>query len=119
MARHTSIDRKALGITLGFAALWLAAALAADGATFHLGPVIVAGAAPAVATRNRPGAVAAGLAGALVVGLVLYATGNLDGPSLLPWGDAALESAVGAAVGAIVGVGAGYLLAPGRDAPAA
>jgi len=75
-----------------FALVWLVASFAVDGTTFHLAPVIVVGAA-AYTARKPVSGLLVGLAATLVVGLTLEAAGRLDGPSLLPWGDATLETA--------------------------
>ena len=87
----------------GFALIWIVASVISAGTTFHLAPVIVAGSAPVVAPerRGREAIVATGLALVVVVGLL--AAGRLDGPSLLPWGDADLESALGAVAGGVLG----------------
>lgn len=89
---------------IGFALIWIAAALLVEGTTFHLAPVIVA-AAPAVRFPEWrvPGA-AAGTAVAITVAVLLSVTGSLNGPSLLPIGGALFESIVAAVTGGIVGL---------------
>lgn len=98
-----------VGLTVAMAVLWLAAGLLIDGTTFHLGPVLVAGAAPTMAERGRLGAALAGLGLAAATGSILAAAGHLDGPSLLPWGGAGMETAVGAVVGGLGGAALGRL----------
>ncbi|MFH1330817.1 MAG: hypothetical protein ABIJ48_09245 [Actinomycetota bacterium] len=108
------IDRNGAAVTAGFAAVWLVAAWLVDDTTFHLGPVLVAGAAPFLATRRRLNAWAFGLGAAVLVGVVLLAAGRLDGPSLLPWGGALLETVVGAVAGGLAGLVGGARFPAGR-----
>ena len=88
---------------VGFALLWIAIAIAISGTTFHLAPVIVA-AAPQVQHPDRqPSALLTGGAVAVAAALGLSIAGFLDGPSLLPFGGALIESIAGAIAGGIIG----------------
>ena len=111
-------DRNGWAVVAGFAAIWVTAALVAAGITFHLGPVIVAGAVPVVARDRRAAAALLGVALALAIGIVLLLAGRMDGPSLLPWGGAMLESMLAAVAGGLGGYGAAALMAetPTREA---
>lgn len=111
--------RAAAGWTVATAALWVGLAVWRPGTTWHLGPVLVAAAAPwsvgqGVRAGERRGvahaAGAAGvgfLAGAMVTA-VLAATGRLRGPVLLgslhPWAEALVLAAMAAVLAAIPGV---------------
>ncbi len=111
----TTLPRLGIPAAAALGALWLAVGLIAEGTTFHIAPVIVAGAAPMTAW-DSPGAAAV----AFAVGLLLLVAGRLDGPSLLPWGDASLESALGTVFGAAAGLllaAAGSSTAHDRSAP--
>lgn len=103
---------KLLFLSLGLGVLWIALALNSPTTTFHLGPPLVA-AAVAISHRSTgsgPLSYAAA-AGAAVSGLTnaLFATGilafndALEGGSLLPFGDATVESIVFAVGGAVAG----------------
>ena len=98
------VERTAWAAADGFAALWLIISAVIDGTTFHLAPVIVVAVAPAVATGGRVRATLAGLAVAALAAVILLISGRLDGPSLLPWGDAGLETVVAMAFGAVAGL---------------
>lgn len=82
------------------AVLWVALSLLRPGVTYHLGPVIVAGAVTYAAGTSP---VRAGLVGfgstALLAG-VIGLLGGLDGPDLLGGAGALPESVLGAALGA-------------------
>jgi hypothetical protein len=91
----------------GFALLWAVLGLALEDVTFHLGPLIVAAAAPLPSRHRRVAWAGVGLALATSVATLLAAAGALTGPSLLPFGGALLESVVLA----IVGAGLGLVLA--------
>lgn len=95
------------------AVIWLSAATIRPETTYHLAPLLVAGAVPLL---SMPGAsapasravAAAALGGAgLALGStgVLAGLGNLEGPSLLPFGGAAAESILFSLVGSIAGFG--------------
>ena len=89
--------------TIALAAVWVAAALLIDGSTFHLAPLIVAGSVP-IAAKDRPaGSALFGAGAALLIGLGLLLGGRLDGPSLLPWGDAFFETVLASAAGGLAG----------------
>jgi hypothetical protein len=86
----------------GFSCVWVIAALAAPDTTFHLAPAIVA-AVPALRDPgSRTGLAIGGSFLAVAVAVVLAGTGHLEGPSLLPVGDAFIESLVGALLGGAV-----------------
>lgn len=110
---------RSVGSSLVFAAIWVVAAALRPELTFHLAPLIVAGAAPVILAleargvgNSEPPLAAAGL---LATGLAVAATGGLsaagwlEGPSLLPTGGAALE----AAMFALAGGTAGWTIATG------
>ena len=89
---------------VGFAALWLVLALIVSDTTFHLAPAIVGGAGAFGASRHAARAAALGVGTALLVGAVLIVLGRLDGPSLLPWGGARLETGLAAIAGGMLGL---------------
>jgi hypothetical protein len=96
----------ALGLSASalFAGVWIAASIVIDGSTFHFAPVIAAGAAPITTRDHRnTAAAAAGVFLALAAAVGLELGGRLDGPSLLPWGDASLETWLAALLGGVGG----------------
>ena len=110
---HHRTPVRAIRISLGFALLWAVLAAVRPGTTFHLAPLLVAGAVPwmqrvwaGAPPPNvfRPAAVGLGLAAG--TSIVLAMVGWLDGPSLLPFGGALEESLVGALVGSLLGLAA-------------
>lgn len=88
---------------VAFGAIWLVAAAVVEGSTFHLAPLIVAGSAPVTAKKPATGALV-GIVIAVGLAVALELVGRLDGPSLLPWGDATLETYLAVLVGAAIGV---------------
>ncbi len=102
----------------GLGLLWLVLASLTDGVTYHLAPALVAGTPPMLYgfdPRTPPATTlrfvaAAGTMLALVFTGLLMAGDALSGPSLLPFGGAALEAALFGPIGGF----AGALL--GRDA---
>jgi len=105
------ISTKAIGYSLGFALLWGVMAVARPGTTFHLAPFLVALAVPFVyriqgGTIRSTGIrlVVVGMGLAAVAAAVLAVVGLLQGPSLLPFGGALVESLVAAAAGGVVGI---------------
>ena len=118
--RH--LQRPLAGFALavaGVIALWVILALVRDGTTFHLAPLIVAGALPVMAgldpdhersaTATAALAIVGGIA-ALGTTAGLAAADAMAGPSLLPFGGAATESVVFS----LVGVVGGFLFAAAR-----
>jgi hypothetical protein len=105
-SQHPS-GRQRLIVPFGFALLWVVMSLATKDVTFHLGPLIVAAAAPLPSRHRRLAWAVVGLTMAVGTAMVLAATGAMTGPSLLPFGGALLESVVLA----IVGAGLGLVLA--------
>jgi hypothetical protein len=99
------VTGRGLTAAAGFGALWLGAGLILDDSTFHLAPAIVTAAAVATATRPSVG-VLIGVVVASIVAVALEAAGRLDGPSLLPWGDATLETWIAV----VAGIGAGFVV---------
>lgn len=100
--------RVAIGYAIALAVLWIALTIWRPATTFHLAPVLVAGVVPVGAKslgvgQNLSRLAITGATLALITTGVLSATGRLAGPSLLPSGGAALESAIGALVGAVFG----------------
>lgn len=101
----TTSARRLIGAVL-FAGLWIGAAGIRPTSTFHLAPLIVA-AWPALGERDLHGALSMSLLGAGLAAVstaLLFSLGWLDGPSLLPWGGAGLESFLSGAAGALIGV---------------
>lgn len=99
-----------VGYAAGLAALWLILAVISPGTTYHLAPLLVAATPPVAEVTKNPGesaspgrATAVGGGLALLVALLLWIAGALEGPSLLPLGGAVLESVVFAVAGAIGG----------------
>lgn len=99
-----------VGVPIGLALLWAALAVRQPTVTYHLAPALVAAAVPATygdqggVRPSRRGSLllaGAGVGVALVVTAVLSAVDALRGPSLLPVGGAALESAVFAVAGGL------------------
>jgi hypothetical protein len=91
-----------LGPALGLGIIWIVVAALADGATFHLAPLIVA-AAPVVRHPDRPKKAAlGGMLTSLQVAVAPSMAGFMGGPTLLPTGGALLESVVVAVTGALV-----------------
>ncbi len=110
--------RRAASISLGLAVLWVVLAFLRSGTTFHLAPILVAGALPVVVAFDLQDQISAqhlvlptaiGLVGALAATLVLTVADELTGPSLLPFGGAVTEAVVFSATGAIGGFMAGAL----------
>ena len=108
---------KLLFLSLGLGLLWIFLAFNSPTTTFHLGPPLVA-AAVAMSHRSSgsgplsnaaaAGAAVSGLTNALVATAVLAFNDRLEGDSLLPFGDATVESIVfaiaGAAGGFVIGI---------------
>ena len=102
----------ALYLSIGLAVLWAILAFRSPETTYHLGPPLVA---VAVAFSHRSagsgplsapaaaGAAVSGLTNALVATAFLSLAGKLEGESLLPFGDATVESLLFALGGAVVG----------------
>lgn len=110
--------RRAATISLGLAVLWVVLAFLRSGTTFHLAPILVAGALPVVVAFDVQDQISAqhlvlptviGLAGALVTTLILTVADEMTGPSLLPFGGAVTEAAVFSFAGAIGGFMTGAL----------
>lgn len=98
-------SRRMLGSLL-FAGIWVVIAANRPTTTFHLAPLIVA-AWPAFGERDLNKALPMALLGGLIATAttsLLVIAGWLNGPSLLPWGGAALESVVATAAGAVIGL---------------
>lgn len=101
--------KRALWLMVGMAVLWFGLAVIRDATTLHLGPVVVAGGAAVMAgleevpRRNVLALAALGTVLALAVTALLSAVGMMDGPSLLPFGGAALESVLFAIAAGLVG----------------
>lgn len=113
----SAILPKGLLYGAGFTALWLLLALISSTTTYHLAPLIVAGTPQIVDSLERGSSTvrlvilsAVGLALALVTTGILSASGNLEGPSLLPTGGAVLESVVFAAMGSLLGLSTAVLI---------
>ena len=102
--------RAGLAVALGLTAVWLLAAAVQPTATYHLAPIFVAGAAPALARgagRSLHSVTVAALTGAViatVAGVLLAALNLLRGPTLLPYGGAFAETITFTLVGATAGL---------------
>lgn len=99
--------RSAVLTGLGLAVVWAVAAAVRPTTTFHLAPVLVAGAVPFLAGRWRPPlGILAAVVGAAIATATAIALGLFDllqGPSLLPYGGALLEALVFALIGSVAG----------------
>lgn len=95
------------------AAVWAVAAVAQPTSTYHLAPILIAGAVPVLGRRRGAplsrlliAAVGGGLL-AMVATVGLSAADLLQGPTLLPYGGAFAEAitftATGMAFGALIG----------------
>jgi hypothetical protein len=119
--KNSTATRTPLLIGAGLAALWLALGLVSNGTTYHLAPLLVAAIPATLAALDGPGLVPGrliglvglGAVGALAATALLSATGNLDGPSLLPFGGAAVESVVFAGLGALTALVVGFVRSGG------
>jgi hypothetical protein len=105
--------RRAVGWALGLGVLWLIVVFVRDETTLHLAPLLVAGAPPvlnafddsaAMTPRSVVLAATSGFVIAMAATLVLIATGNLDGPTIDPFGSVLVETLVLAVVGAAAGL---------------
>jgi len=102
----TAIHSRAVRYTIGFTALWLGLAVWRDGLTYHLAPILIP-LIPAFVFRGAgtdarlpSAAIPIALGGSMAFGgsLALSALDRMNGPSLLPFGDALVESLIFAAV---------------------
>ncbi|MCP3997384.1 MAG: hypothetical protein GY722_20355 [bacterium] len=111
---HTKHNR-AFGTALFLAAVWAIAAAIQPTSTYHLAPILVAGALPTlIGTQDKvvlASATAMGLALAVVVSLALAGLDWLRGPSLLPYGGALAEAITFSGIGAVGGAVATTLTA--------
>lgn len=114
LSRH-----RELVVPLVLAALWVVVAAWRPETTYHLAPLLIAGAAPVAAAADVPrhgdvrAIVRAGLLGSsisLATTALLSAAGWLSGPSLLPFGGAATEAVVFSIAGAAGGVVAALVM---------
>lgn len=101
----------AIKISLGLALLWAVLAAVRPGTTFHLAPLLVAGAVPWLQrVEDRPARPVAfrlavvGIGIAAGASVLLAIAGWLEGPTLLPFGGALEESLVGAIIGGLAGL---------------
>lgn len=105
-----------VGVAVGLALVWLIAAALRPTSTFHLAPILVAGAAPVLARgsadvpkRALVIATLIGAAVAAVAALLLAAFDLLRGPTLLPYGGAFAEAITFILLGAVAGLAVGLL----------
>lgn len=103
---------RVLYLSLGLGLLWIFLAFSNPETTYHLGPLLVAAAVPlshrstgsgSLSNPAAAGAAVSGLVNALFVTGILAFNDKLLGESLLPFGDATVESLVFAVAGAILG----------------
>lgn len=106
------------GLLIGglLAAVWAVAALAQPTSTYHLAPILIAGAVPVLGPRQKAPAsrlLLAGVAGGLIAATASVALAALDllrGPTLLPYGGAFAEALTFTVAGMVVGTIVGWLL---------
>lgn len=112
----TAIRSRAILYTIGFTALWMGLAIWRDGLTYHLAPILIP-LIPAFIFRGAvegghraSAAVPIGLGGSMAVGgsLVLAALDRMNGPSLLPFGDALVESLIFSVLGLVAALIVGH-----------
>ena len=102
--------RSGLGIAAALSAVWMIAAAVRPTATYHLAPILIAGAIPVLARgaglarSTVVGATLIGSAVAILAGLILGALDFLRGPSLLPVGGALAEAITFAVLGGAIGL---------------
>jgi hypothetical protein len=99
-------DATVLAWTGGIALVWLIAAFLRTGTTLHLGPLLLP-LIPAILGRDTQHPIRLtliGIGAGVVAIVVLFATGNLSGPSLSVFPDALTESVVLLAIGGVVGL---------------
>jgi len=99
-------SRSILAWTAGIAAAWLIAAFLRADTTVHLGPLLLP-LVPALLGRDtehpiRLTTIGIGAGAAAIV--VLFASGNLDGPALEPFNGALTESLALLGVGSVIGL---------------
>ncbi|MFQ5554364.1 MAG: hypothetical protein ACE5GC_03195 [Acidimicrobiia bacterium] len=113
--------RRGVSISIGLAVLWVVVALLRSGTTFHLAPLLVAGALPVVVAFDLEDRISAqhlvlptviGLAGALAATALLTLVDEMQGPSLLPFGGAVTEAVLFSVAGAVGGLVIGALRRP-------
>lgn len=97
---------------MGIAFVWLITAFVRTDTTMHLGPLLLP-MVPAILGKNTDhqlGLTLVGVATGAAVVVVLYLTGNLNGPALSPFSSALTESISLLAVGSVAGVAMTALL---------
>lgn len=103
---HRVPSTSVLAWTAGIAAVWLIAAFLRADTTLHLGPLLLP-LVPALLGRDAENPIRLTLigigAGAVAI-VVLFTSGNLDGPALEPFNSALTESLV------LLGVGSAIVL---------
>lgn len=115
-------DKMRSGLLAGglLAAVWTIAALAQPTSTYHLAPILIAGAVPVLGRRT--GAPMSRLVLAAAAGGMIAASGTvllagfdlLQGPTLLPYGGALAEALTFTAAGAVGGLLLGLTI-PGNS----
>jgi hypothetical protein len=99
-------DATILAWTGGIALVWLAAAFLRSGTTLHLGPLLLP-LIPAVLGRETEHPIRLtliGIGAGVAAIVLLFSSGNLNGPSLSAFPDALTESIVFLAVGGVAGL---------------
>ena len=106
--------RRGAAYSAGLAVLWVVLALLRSRTTFHLAPLLAAAVFPIVVAWDGEDsyqqltlASIGGLVVALIATSILALTGEMTGPSLLPFGGAVTESVLFAVVGTAAGFGIG------------
>lgn len=119
---HDTTVRRALLVMGVLGVLWAVLAIARDGVTYHLAPLIVAAIPPGFVglddsdrSADLPRLGIIGAATALGISLLLTVIGRMSGPSLLPFGGATVEAVIFSVGGALAGWLAARLL--GQSSP--
>ena len=92
--------------TAGIAAVWLIAAFLRSDTTLHLGPLLLP-LVPAILGRDTQHPIRLtmiGIGAGVAAIVVLFASGNLDGPAIEPFSSALTESVVLLGVGSVIGL---------------
>lgn len=97
---------KRLGVAVGLALLWSVLAALNPTTTYHFAPLLVA-VWPALSERHVSTSIRLASGGLLIAAIttaLLSLAGFLEGPSVLPFGEATAESLVAGVMGAAISV---------------